>query len=236
MEKYPCTSHHRNNELPRVSGILKVHPDSLHYQLHFGNCTPEFRNRVEQRAIDGNIVHAAALGLNRRQKNMQMGRCIHTDTPMQKPNASIQQMIDRYKQWLLQEYSHRNFALPPDKTVYSPSLGYCGTPDVVIGNRSSVDVIDIKTGKRIHDVNWLQVAAYAHLLQETAHFHIRAVGILLLDSKAKFPRAKLVRRTDFQAQVQEFLRYRDNWYRLFPESPRIHPSKQCNRNGSLYQE
>ena len=67
-----------------------------------------------------------------------------------------------------------------EKPLVSEMLKYGGTMDVYANVAGKPTLIDLKTGKGIYDEMKLQVAAYAHLLQEHGHpvesVHILRIG------------------------------------------------------------
>lgn len=68
--------------------------------------------------------------------------------------------------------------------MISDKLGFAGTLDRVITLNGKNILMDIKTSNNMHNSYWLQLSAYAKLLQEEGH-NVDGVAILWLNAKTR---------------------------------------------------
>lgn len=215
--------HERDGQLyPRTSSILRLHKDGLHQLLHFGDCPRGFLRHVEWGAVHGQHVHDAVRHLL--TEGILEGRIRHSNftaddfeiesNQVEPPNQSVASKVERFLKWLRKEQTE--LLLPPEKTVVSPVLDYAGTPDLLLRRSRKNHVVDIKTGGNIHESHWMQVQAYAQLIEKETGVTVHKIGILLLGAKNSSGISFAVR--DLTEERRErFYRLVDRWYELFPE-------------------
>ena len=115
----------------------------------------------------------------------------------------------------------------PEKTLFSEKMlvgkKYGGSLDRVYQIDGKKVLIDIKTTSAIYDKHWLQVAAYATLVEKTENMKIDEVAILRLTDKTK-------KRYQYEARSREewmndysvFEKMLNLWHTLNPDKqPKI---------------
>lgn len=217
-ETFPL--YHRDDQgilHPRSSGILKLHPDSLHRRIHFGDESPYFLQYVEQSAIEGNRIHDAIRGhvdeLMRRNiiphKDFELKEPLD-DTDMSLTHEEILK-VRRCISWMLEQ--EITVLHPPEETIVARSLQYGGSPDLVCSMKKKTWVIDFKTGKHIQNCHWLQVESYARLLKVQFDINVDMIGVLILGSDKV---ARLVKRPVSNDAHREFQALQRQWFEFFP--------------------
>lgn len=220
--------------LPRTSSILRLHRQSLHQLLNFGNCPAPFRRMVQRRAKEGVNVHAAIHDYLYR--GIESGTIRHEgfdlddmDTPERVPELteSEGQKFDRFRAWLKE--SKAVILRPPEERIVSPDLEFGGTTDLAVRMDKKNVVVDIKIGEKVHLTNLLQAESYGELIEEDG-MKMDAVGILLLGTKNRTGFNITVDRIRHERQ-DEFHRLLEKWQTLFPE-----PFEYTQNNNSRFSD
>jgi hypothetical protein len=220
-ETFPLFHEFHGKKYPRSSGIIKLHPHSLHQIVHFGGKDDKFLEHVRLTSIEGDHVHDAV-----RSKIcalMANGRMIHSDTvspvddePYSDPLTAMEQLkTNRCIQWLLNQ--NMEIILPPEKTIVSASLEYGGSPDLVCTIDGVPMIIDFKTGHKYQAPHWLQLESYAQLLEEERDIRIEQIGTLLLGAETTKSGVKFSRRPPSTARENHFMHLLECWNTMFPE-------------------
>lgn len=206
---------------PRVSGLTKFDPWSLHWILNFEENTEEFLRKVERTSIQGDNIHNAVRArLYSLINNGKINYAPHDLPPLESYDYSTLTSVEKEKthrciNWILNE--NLTLLCPPEKTIVSPGLGFGGSPDFVCLKNHDEALIDLKTGDKFHSTNWLQLEAYALLLEYERSIRVKTVGILLVGAEKMKTGVKYSERPLSQKRRDEFLRIVDAWYAMFPE-------------------
>jgi hypothetical protein len=116
------------------------------------------RHAVSKGAMDvGRAVHEWIERYIEARTNGHQGEATHPDHPL------VRSAVQAFLAW---EAGHEVEYLMSERRLYSKSMNYSGTVDLVAKVNGRITVIDFKTSKAIYDDYYLQAAAYAYALHE----------------------------------------------------------------------
>lgn len=104
-----------------------------------------------------------------------------------------------------------------EQTVFSETYSYAGTLDLWAEVDGEECVLDFKTGKAVYKEAKLQIAAYAHALEEMGHGKPKAGIVLRLPKVESDPNFEAVRIGNLGDYFKAFLSVKATWEWCFKE-------------------
>jgi hypothetical protein len=201
---------------PRVTWILdEGYPKGYGFQQWLGTKGTDEAERIKNEAGEaGSRIHDGIEQLLRGQTLSCQGY-----------SAVEWKKLCTFDTWLRDFQPDRIYAI--ERTLHSKDHRYAGTTDCILLKDDEVYVVDWKSSKAIHNQYWLQVAAYAHAIEEMKLLSewgadaklVTRTAILRLGSKSKKGYEFIVHDadeikedfTDFLGCLRIFLREHDGY-------------------------
>ena len=163
--------------LPSVTFILDVYPKGFGFNQWLkdvGDKATEIANRAAER---GSTVHNAIEMLI---KNKELRWLDDNGNNIYSEEEWV--MITRFSDF----WNRFKPALIGNEIkVYSVTLGYAGTVDLIVVMNGVTWLLDIKTSNYIHKTHYMQIAAYAKAWNELNENKVYKIGVLWLNSSTR---------------------------------------------------
>lgn len=201
---------------PRVTWILdEGYPKGYGFQQWLGTKGTEEADRIKNEAAEaGSKIHD---GIEQLLRGLTLSWECYSPVEWKK--------LCTFITWLKDFKPDRIYAI--ERTLYSKEYRYAGTTDCVLLKDNEIYVVDWKSSKAIHNQYWLQVAAYAHAIEEMKLLKewyadaklVTRTAVLRLGSKSKKGYEFIVHDadqikedfTDFLGCLRIFLREHDGY-------------------------
>ena len=165
------------NFYPSVTTILEAYPkDAAYFKWikEVGTDADVIRDEAGRR---GSVVHE----LTERYDNGEEVSLLNMDGNLQFKMTEWA-MFERYVDFVTR---FKPDYFMNEQNFVSPALGFAGTIDRLAWLDGKLTLIDIKTSNNIHDSYWVQLAAYARLVEEMTDNFLDQVAILHLNAKTR---------------------------------------------------
>lgn len=158
---------------PRITWILSAYPkDEIFYKWlrDNGSAAEDIKDAA---AESGKRIHEAAHALS-------MGITVKRESLYN--DAEWEKVLD-FVSWYNTYKPDKIVAT--ESLVYSATHGYAGTFDLMVEKDGKTYLLDLKTGKGVHNSFYLQLAAYKRAFEELTGRHVDGVGIIHVGTKHK---------------------------------------------------
>lgn len=154
-------------DLPRVTTILSAWPKDEHFYKWLRDNGQDAENIKNNAAESGTKVHELC-GQLLEGKELVYNPAFITELEWKK--------IISFAAWYDEFKPDRIIA--NEKHVRSLKHGFAGTMDILAEKNGKIYILDIKSGKSIHDSYWAQIAAYAEAVKEMEGLKVDYLGII----------------------------------------------------------
>ena len=218
---YPqCYTTPEGVTLPRQSSVLALDDRSLGNQIADGRFDAEQLEYIDWTRRLGDEVHKRiALFLEtERYKFLRRATRLFAEEEDSETRFAARQCCERFYGWY--KTYRPTLVLPPDSPLYSNSLAFAGTPDIVcdlsprFASKPQLQVVEIKTSERVHTIHKIQLEAYSELLKSLG-YPVYSVATLCLRAPDKDMYKVWYPSKSRKERANLFHGYTRDWHELF---------------------
>lgn len=204
-------------EVPSVTTVIKIlnKPVLMYWANSLGFKNKSYKKELERTAVVGTMVHEF---IEHRFSNKLYSRIKEVNNlDEQSANEALLSYF-AFRNW----YKHNKDNLKiihSEKKFVSNKHNYGGTIDLIAEYKGKLYIIDFKTSTKVHASMFLQLSAYANMVEEYG-INIERVGILRLCKKTGIPQFVTMSRKKNDIYFDTFLNLKSvysNWGNILKE-------------------